>query len=146
MLLAPKKPAIPRVLRKISAASAGSAIGPPWQSTRTSGRDAFAASAIARTRRAPSSRSIAVRAPIIPLVVRPRWGTRMSAPALPSAVATAPRLPGLSGRITRSRKDTRHVPSLMDLAGSVFKGAKDKRQTRKTRKAQKKQDETEKAE
>jgi hypothetical protein len=35
---------------------------------------------------------------------------------------------------------------LMDLAGSVFKGAKDKRQTRKTRKAQKKQDETEKAE
>jgi hypothetical protein len=32
---------------------------------------------------------------------------------------------------------------LMDLAGSVFKGAKDKRQTRK---AQKKQDETEKAE
>ena len=35
---------------------------------------------------------------------------------------------------------------LMDLAGSVFKGARDKRQTRKTRKAQKKQDETEKAE
>jgi hypothetical protein len=34
---------------------------------------------------------------------------------------------------------------LMDLAGSVFKGAKDKRQTRKSRKALK-QDETEKAE
>lgn len=35
---------------------------------------------------------------------------------------------------------------LMDFAGFVFKGAKDKRQIRKTRKAQKKQDETEKAE
>ena len=37
---------------------------------------------------------------------------RMSAPALPRAVATAPRLPGLSGRTTRSRNDTRHTLSM----------------------------------
>src|SRR6185312_13591884 len=35
-LLAPKKPAIPRVFRKTSATSDGSAIGPPWQRTITS--------------------------------------------------------------------------------------------------------------
>ena len=37
---------------------------------------------------------------------------RMSAPALPRAVATAPKLPGLSGRTTRSRNDTRHTLSM----------------------------------
>jgi hypothetical protein len=36
MLLVPKKPAIPRVVRKTLATSAGSAIGPPWQRTITS--------------------------------------------------------------------------------------------------------------
>ncbi|WP_375481201.1 hypothetical protein, partial [uncultured Jatrophihabitans sp.] len=39
----------------------------------------------------------------------PRWMTstlRMSAPTVPSAVATAPRAPGRSGSTSRSRKDT----------------------------------------
>ena len=82
MLEAPKKPAMPLVLLKTAAASSGSAIGPPWQSNRTSGFTATAASCMAWTRATASSSVRAVLAPMLPLVVSPMWATTTSAPAL----------------------------------------------------------------
>ena len=89
MLDAPKKPATPVVRASTNSASSGSAIGPPWHSTMMSFRTARAASCITCTRRADSSSVSAVLAPIDPLVVRPRWATSTSAPALAIALAVS---------------------------------------------------------
>lgn len=71
------------------AASSGDAIGPPWQSTITSSRTDFAASAQLRTSGTQSASVRAVFAPIVPPVVRPRCATTMSAPASVIAIASA---------------------------------------------------------
>src|SRR5665648_237929 len=78
---APKNPTMPSVLARTYCASAGSAIGPPWHRTRMSGLTFLAASASAWTFLAASSSVSAVGAPMVPAVVRPMCGTRMSAPA-----------------------------------------------------------------
>ena len=85
---APKKPTMPSVWSRMYCASSGSAIGPPWQSTRMSGFTRFAASCIAWIAARASSSVIAVAAPIVPPVVRPMCGTSTSAPASAIAVAS----------------------------------------------------------
>ena len=68
-------------------ASSGSASGPPWQSTMTSGSTSIAASRMAWISSTHWSSVLAVCAPIDPFVVSPMWGTRTSAPA--SVIAAA---------------------------------------------------------
>jgi hypothetical protein len=68
-------------------ASAGRAMGPPWQSTMTSGFTARAAAAHASMRATQSLSVTAVSAPMAPPVVSPRWQTTMSAPALAMSAA-----------------------------------------------------------
>jgi hypothetical protein len=60
MLEAPKKPTTPSVRSSTYCASSGSASGPPWQSTITSGLTATAASRIAPISPTQSSRVSAV--------------------------------------------------------------------------------------
>ena len=86
---APKKPTTPPVRASTYAASSGSAIGPPWQRTSTSGLTALAASPQACTSATHSSSDFAVSAPIEPPVVRPMCGTITSAPAAAIAAASS---------------------------------------------------------
>src|ERR687895_296173 len=81
MLDAPKNPTTPSVRSSTYRASSGSASGPPWQSTITSGLTATAASRIAWISSTHSSSVSAVSAPIVPFVVSPMCGTSTSAPA-----------------------------------------------------------------
>ena len=97
---APKKPTTPSVRARTYAASSGSAIGPPWQRTITSGLTSRAASCIAWISGTQSSSVFAVSAPIEPPVVSPMCGTSTSAPA--SAIATASSTVKTYGAVSRS--------------------------------------------
>src|SRR5262249_51014806 len=89
MLDAPKKPTTPWVWDRMYCASSGSAMGPPWQSTRMSGFTAFAASHSACTRSAAWDSVSADLAPIVPFVVSPMCGISTSAPAFAIARASS---------------------------------------------------------
>ena len=106
---APKKPQTPVVRSSTYAASCGSAIGPPWHSTRMPGRTPSAASRIACTRPTHSSSVSAVRAPIVPDVVSPMCGTRTSAPA--RAIAAACSASKTYGQVTRPRSAASRIIS-----------------------------------
>src|SRR5215831_460740 len=90
MLDAPKNPCTPCVRSRMKRASSGSAIGPPWQITRTSLLTAAPASRMACTRSAACSSVRAVRAPIVPFVVSPICATKTSAPASTMRRASCP--------------------------------------------------------
>ena len=78
-----------RACSRMEAASAGSAIGPPWQRTMTSSRSARAAAAMASISATQSSSDLAEVAPMVPPVVTPMWATTMSAPARVIAAASS---------------------------------------------------------
>ena len=82
MLLAPKKPAIPRVVGRPRRRRPARRSGRRGRGRARRRARLRAASAIAWTRSAASSRSIADFAPIIPLVVRPTCGTSDVGPGL----------------------------------------------------------------
>src|SRR5579871_2903018 len=106
---APKKPTTPSVRSITNAASSGSAIGPPWHSTRISGFTAFAASCIAWISGTHSSSVLAVDAPIAPPVVSPMCGTSTSAPA--RAMSAACSGSNTYGAVSRFRSCARRIMS-----------------------------------